>query len=95
MDELINQLNNLDINKELSNDSIDLICESIAKISIDSPVEIKREDIEQISCIISTLPLTQIQIKKLDCVGLLIAKLIRKIKCVEFKDAFDMPKYIY
>lgn len=95
MDELINQLNKLDINKELSDDSIDLICESIAKISIDSHVEVKKENIEHVSSIISNLPLTQIQIKKLDCVGLLISKLIRKIKYVEFKDAFSIPKYIY
>ena len=95
MDELINQLNKLDINKKVSNDSIDSICDSIAKIYIDSHVEVKKEDIKYVSTIISNLPLTQIQFNKLDCIGLLMAKLIRQIKCVEFKNAFIIPKYVY
>lgn len=98
MDELINQLNKLDINKEVPDDSIDSICDSLSrmcKISETKHIEIKKEEVEQVVQIISKLPLNQNQIKKLDNIGLLIGSLMRKIKCYEFADAYAIPKYVY
>lgn len=97
MDELINQLNKLDINKEVSDDSIDFICESLnkmCKISETKEPEIKHEKVIQVVEIIGKLPLNESQIKKLDNIGLLIGNLMRKIKCYEFPDAYAIPKYI-
>ncbi len=101
MDELINQLNALDINKEVPDNSIDLICDSLSqmcKISETAEtkdLEIKQKQVAQVVEIISKLPLNENQIKKLDRIGILIGNLIRKIKCYEFPDAYVIPKYIY
>lgn len=98
MDELINQLNALDINKEISDDSIDSICDSLSqmcKISETSDIEIKQNQVAQVVEVISKLPLSEKQIKKLDRIGILIGNLIRKIKCYEFPDAYVIPKYVY
>jgi hypothetical protein len=95
MDELINQLNKLDINKEIPDDSVDLLCDSISKIIINDDISIDNNEIIQVTNIISTLPLNPVQIKKLDCIGLLISKMMRKIKCYEFADAYAIPKYVF
>ncbi len=100
MDELINQLNALDINKEIPDDSIDSICDSLSqmcKISETSEtknLEIKQEKVVQVVEIISKLPLNEKQIKKLSNIGILIGNLMRKIKCYEFPDAYVIPKYV-
>ncbi len=98
MDELINQLNALDINKEIPDDSIDSICDSLSqmcKISESKDLEIKQNQVAQVVEVISKLPLSENQIKKLDRIGILISNLMRKIKCYEFPDAYKVPKYIY
>jgi len=98
MNELINQLNKLDINKEASDESIDNICNSFSefcKISDNTCTEIKQEDITQVVNIISKLPVNKNQLKKLDNIGILLSNLLRKIKCYEFTDAFNIPKYVY
>jgi len=98
MDELINQLNKLDINKQVPDESIDLICDSLTnlcKISETKELEIKQEKVIQVVDIIGKLPLNENQIKKLDNIGLLIGNLMRKIKSYEFADAYAIPKYVY
>ena len=95
MDELINQLNKLDLAEQVSDDSIDLICDSLNKISISQTSEVKPEEITQVVTMVSKLPLSPNQIKKLDCFGLLVSKLIRKIKCYEFPDAYKVPNYVF
>jgi hypothetical protein len=98
MDELINQLNNLNINKEVSDKSIDDICNSLSemcKISDNTCTEIKQEDITQVVNIISKLPVNENQVNKLDNIGLLLSNLLRKIRCYEFADAYSTPKYVY
>ena len=99
MDELISQLNKLDINKEVSDKSIDDICNSfneLCKISANTTcTEIKQEDVTQVVNIISKLSLNENQVKKLDNIGILLSKLLRKIKCYEFADAYNIPKYVY
>ena len=98
MNELINQLNKLDINKEVSDESIDNICNSFSefcKISDNTCNEIKQEDITQVVNIISKLPVNKNQLKKLDNIGILLSNLLRKIKCYEFTDVYNIPKYVY
>jgi len=95
MDELIYKLNNLNLDSEIPNDSIDSLCESMEKISLSPDSNIKQTQITQVINAISKLPLNIIQIKKLDKIGLLISNLIRKIKCSEFADAYTIPTYVY
>jgi CHASE3 domain sensor protein len=98
MDELITKLNKLDINKEICDESIDDICDSLnsmCKISDDEIINVKQQDIIHVVNIISKIPLGEHQIKKLDNIGLLISNLLRKIKCYEFTDAYTIPKYVY
>lgn len=95
MDELINQLNKLNIHNEIYDESIDLICESLTKISIDQNINVKTEQITQVTNLISNIPINENQIKKLEFIGLLVSKLVKKIKHYEFADAFAIPKYIY
>ena len=97
MDELINQLNKLDISKEIPDESVDSICDSLSrmcKISETKDTKIKQENVIQVVELIAKLPLNEIQIKKLDNIGLLIGNLMRKIKCYEFPDAYVIPKYV-
>ncbi len=97
MDELINQLNALDFNKEVQDESIDSICDSLSqmcKISETKDFEIEQEKVVQVVEIISKLSLNEKQIKKLSNIGILIGNLMRKIKCYEFPDAYAIPKYV-
>jgi|LauGreDrversion4_2_1035121.scaffolds.fasta_scaffold28152_5 hypothetical protein len=97
MDELINQLNALDFNKEVQDESIDSICDSLSqmcKISETKDIEIEQEKVVQVVEIISKLSLNEKQIKKLSNIGILIGNLMRKIKCYEFPDAYAIPKYV-
>lgn len=98
MDELINQLNKLDINKDIPEESIDDICISLSemcKISNNTCTNVKKEDINQVVNLISKLPLNESQVKKLNNIGVLLSKLLRKIKCYEFADAYTIPRYVY
>ncbi len=97
MDELINQLNALDFNKEVQDESIDSICDSLSqmcKISETKDIEIEQEKVVQVVEIISKLSLNEKQIKKLSNIGIIIGNLMRKIKCYEFPDAYAIPKYV-
>jgi hypothetical protein len=98
MDELISQLNKLDINKEVPDESIDEICNSLSnlcKISNDFDIKANQEDVTQAVNIISKLSFNKNQVQKLDNIGLLISNLIRKIKCYEFPNAYTIPNYVY
>ncbi len=95
MDEIISQLAKLDLNKQVSDDSLDSICESLNKLSLAPNTQVKHEEITQVVQIVSKLPLTPEQVKKLDNIGLVISKLMRKIKSYEFPDAYKIPKYVF
>lgn len=95
MDELINKLNNMDLNKEISDDSIDSLCESLCHLSINPTINVQQAEIEHVVSVIAKIQINPIQIKKLDIIGVLISNLMKKIKYYEFPDAYKIPKYIY
>ncbi len=95
MDEIISQLAKLDLDKQVSDDSLDSICESLNKLSLAPNTQVKSEEITQVVQIVSKLPLTPEQVKKLDNIGLVISNLMRKIKCYEFPDAYKIPKCVF
>ena len=49
MDQLIEQLNQLNIKETISDESVDFLCDTITKISLDDKIEISKEQIAQVS----------------------------------------------